>query len=179
MLREEADELSGYQRLYPDPDAGELRAALKKPIRKGRLLLETAPMKSWPRFLWHTDKTGAYTIRPSATVLFRIAVCMIAMRWKYRLKDLHVCRDYQNNDGLIVIANPNAPTGCFTLDEIAAILSANPDHPVVIDEAYVVLVHIRPCLYWKNMRNLIVVQTFSKSRSLAGLRFGFAAAAQK
>ncbi|AZF19755.1 Histidinol-phosphate aminotransferase [Pseudomonas sp. R4-35-07] len=83
--------------------------------------------------------------------------------------------DYAKPNGGIIFPNPNAPTGCLlALDAVEQILKANPESVVVVDEAYIDFGGETAITLVDHYPNLLVTQTLSKSRSLAGLRVGLA-----
>lgn len=108
--------------------------------------------------------------------LFKIPYETCALDEEFRIRK----EDYFRPNGGIIIPNPNAPTAifedCSVLEEIVA---GNPDSVVIIDEAYVDFgaESMLPLIH--KYDNLMVVQTFSKSRAMAGMRIGFATANEK
>jgi histidinol-phosphate aminotransferase len=83
--------------------------------------------------------------------------------------------DYRRRAGALIIANPNAPTGvALSRAEITTLLEQHPNVPIVIDEAYVDFGGETAIPLVESHPNLLVVQTMSKSRALAGLRVGYA-----
>ena len=91
-------------------------------------------------------------------------------------EDFHIQKeDYYKENGGVVITNPNAPTSiCEDLDFLRDILDHNQDVVVIVDEAYIDFGGESALPLLKEYENLLVVQTFSKSRSMAGMRIGYA-----
>ena len=112
-----------------------------------------------------------YGFYKSQVALFGLEAKVIPLREDFTLN----VDDYMDFPGTIVIANPNAPTGmAVSRADIQRLLESNPDRVVIVDEAYVDFgaESCVPMIY--RYDNLLVVQTMSKSRSLAGGRVGFA-----
>ena len=88
--------------------------------------------------------------------------------------------DYKQPNGGVIFPNPNAPTGVFEpLEKVEEIIKANRDVVVIVDEAYVDFGGESALPLVEKYDNLLVVQTFSKSRSMAGLRIGFCIGSEK
>ena len=112
-----------------------------------------------------------YSFYPVWADLFRIPYETRSLDEEFRIR----IEDYFTENGGSVIPNPNAPTGLLmSLDEVEQIAAANPDSVVIIDEAYIDFGGTSAVPLIDRYDNLLVVQTFSKSRSLAGMRIGFA-----
>lgn len=89
-------------------------------------------------------------------------------------------KDYKQPNGGVIFPNPNAPTGVMEeLDTVEEIIRANQDVVVIVDEAYVDFGGISALPLVEKYDNLLVVQTFSKSRAMAGMRIGFAIGSKK
>ena len=102
---------------------------------------------------------------------FRIPYIRPALDENFRL----VKEDYYQENGGIIFPNPNAPTAIYeSLDTIEEILQHNKDVVVIVDEAYIDFGGQSAMSLVEKYENLLVVQTFSKSRSMAGMRIGFA-----
>ena len=108
--------------------------------------------------------------------LFNISYERIPLTEEFR-----ICpKDYKKENGGIIFPNPNAPTGILEdLSMIEEILKANPDVVVMVDEAYIDFGGVSALPLLEKYENLLVIQTFSKSRAMAGMRIGFAIGNEK
>lgn len=108
--------------------------------------------------------------------LFRIPYEQIPLNEEFAI----VPEDYMKENGGIIFPNPNAPTGvAMPLEEVERIIAYNPESVVIIDEAYVDFGAVSVLPLIKKYENLLVVQTTSKSRSMAGMRIGYAFGSKK
>lgn len=174
---------SESMRLYSDPNANQLKQAIADfyEVELNQIFVGNSSDEvlahAFVGLLKH-DKSLlfpdiSYSFYPSYCKLFDIQSKQIPLAHDFTIN----IDDYLNGDenGAIVFPNPNAPTGiALTLAEIEIILKANPDSPVLVDEAYVDFGAETAIALVDQYPNLLVVQTFSKARSLAGLRVGFA-----
>lgn len=167
--------------LYPDPTCGKLKEVLAKRfnLSKENVFVSNGSDDILNFSFMAFAGNGEKAIFPDISYGFYEVFCAlhnIEFDKKSLKEDFTIeLSDYTNNNSMVVIANPNAPTGIFlTLDEIEKIVSSNPDHIVIIDEAYIDFGGQSAVQLVGAYSNLIVTQTFSKSRCLAGGRIGFA-----
>ncbi len=112
-----------------------------------------------------------YSFYPVYCNLFNINYQTISMNKDFTINLL----GFNKDNGGVIIPNPNAPTGiCLTVKEIEKILNYNKESVVIIDEAYIDFGGESAINLIDDYPNLLVVQTLSKSRALAGMRIGFA-----
>lgn len=103
--------------------------------------------------------------------LYRIPYEKKALDEQFRIRT----KDYEQPNGGVIFPNPNAPTGVLmNLEQVKDIVAANRDVVVIVDEAYIDFGGVSCLPLIRKYDNLLVVQTFSKSRSLAGMRIGYA-----
>jgi histidinol-phosphate aminotransferase len=168
-------------RLYPDPEATELREALAmhhgvtpEQVFVGNgsdevLAHAFVALLKQPEPLLFADVS--YSFYPVWAQLFDVRCEVVPLDEGMRIR----VEDYRRAAGSIVIANPNAPTGMgLPRAEIARFLDEHSNIPVLIDEAYVDFGGESAVQLIADHPNLLVVQTMSKSRALAGLRVGYA-----
>ena len=175
-----AAEAAAALQLYPDPDCKALTEALANTygVSPDRVIVNNGSDETlYFAFLAYCDRSHpaafpdiTYGFYPVFAELLGIPYEEIPLK-----EDLTV--DLERFCGIgktVFIANPNAPTGItLTPDEIEKLLISNPDNVVVVDEAYVDFGAESAVRLTDRYENLLVVQTFSKSRSLAGGRLGF------
>lgn len=168
-------------RLYPPPESDEFKAAIADyhGVETGQVFVGNGSDEVLAHVFLALLDHGRPVLFPDITYSFYPVYCRLyGIPWRevpltpdYRI----AVGDYRGANGGIVLANPNAPTGCaLPLAAIAELAAAHPDSVVVIDEAYVDFGAQSAITLVPRHPNLLVVQTLSKSRALAGLRLGFA-----
>lgn len=177
LNREETENL----RLYSDPECLFLRETLAGyyGVTPQNILVGNGSdeILSFIFMAFCDDKTGvsypdiSYGFYPVFANLYGLRKNEIPLKEDFSI----FAEDYLNVGSTVVIANPNAPTGmCLSPEDIETIVKSNPDNVVVIDEAYIDFGGISVIPLTRKYDNLLVVQTYSKSRSLAGARLGYA-----
>ena len=172
---------AGDLRLYPDPSAGALVKAIADYYGLNEdqvfvgvgsddvLAMSFLTFFNGEKPVLFPDIT--YSFYDVWAELFRIPYERPALDDSFHIKK----EDYFIENGGIIFPNPNAPTGVeLPLQDIEEILKANPGSVVIVDEAYIDFGAHSALPLISKYDNLLVVQTFSKSRSMAGMRIGFA-----
>jgi histidinol-phosphate aminotransferase len=169
-------------RLYPDPESTRLREAIAAffgNIEPEQVFVgngsDEVLAHAFLALLKHAQPILfpdiTYSFYPVYCRLYEIAYRTVALDDRFMLR----VADYSQPNGGIIFPNPNAPTGCaLPLADVEGLLKANPGSVVIVDEAYIDFGGASAVALVGRYPNLLVVQTFSKSRSLAGLRVGFA-----
>ena len=173
--------VSGSLRLYPDPNADQLKQSIadfyqvdKSCVFVGNgsdevLAHAFVALLKQDKPLLYPDIS--YSFYPVYCKLFGIEAVEVPLNASFEID----IQDYQQENGAIIFPNPNAPTGiALALDSVEQILKDNPASVVLVDEAYVDFGGESAISLIDQYPNLLVVQTLSKSRSLAGIRVGFA-----
>ncbi len=172
-------------RLYPDPNAEQLKRTIadlhaQHGITPAHIFVgngsDEVLAHAFNALLQHDDPV----LFPDISYSFYLTYCSL-YQLEYRtvpLSEEFAIRvdDYVGRkNGGIVLCNPNAPTGCLLpLSEVERLVAAHPASVVLVDEAYIDFGGVSAVRLVTAYPNLLVVQTLSKSRSLAGLRVGFA-----
>jgi len=170
-------------RLYPSPDGTRLIKKLAKiyDVNPENVIIGNGSDELLAfAFLAFCDNTCGvvfpditYGFYPVYAELFNIPYIQIPLKDDFAID----ISEYMNIGKNIIIANPNAPTGiALTLDEIEKITMSNPEHIILVDEAYVDFGATSAIPLIKKHENIIVMHTYSKSRSMAGARMAFAIA---
>ena len=168
-------------RLYPDPTSSELRQAIADYYRVTREQVfvgngSDEVLAFVFQSLFRADAPLlfpdiSYSFYPVYSALYEVPTEVVPLNPDFEI-DL---ADYRRANGGIIFPNPNAPTGMLLgLDAIESLLQDNRDSVVVVDEAYIDFGGETAIALVDRYPNLLVTQSFSKSRSLAGLRLGFA-----
>lgn len=168
-------------RLYPDPSCDELSETIAKyyNLEKKQIFIGNGSDEvlafSFLAF-FNPDETIvfpdiSYSFYPVYANLYSLNYRVAKLKGDFSIP----VEEFFNENGGVVIPNPNAPTGKYLdIASIKRILEANPNKVVIIDEAYIDFGGTSAVSLIKDYSNLLVVQTLSKSRSLAGIRLGFA-----
>lgn len=179
-------QLNDTLRLYPDPNSEAARAAIARfhGIEARQIFLGNGSDEILAHVFLGLLKHArpvlfpdiSYSFYPVYCGLYQIAHETVPLAADYSIR----VEDYFPSSGKfaggIIFPNPNAPTGrLLPLTDIERLLQANPESVVVIDEAYIDFGGDTAMSLIGTYPNLLIVQTLSKSRSLAGLRVGFAA----
>lgn len=168
-------------RLYPDPDASALKKAIADyyAVDSSQVFVGNGSDEVLAHVFLAFFKQAQPILFPDISYSFYKVYCGL-YEIEYRTIPLNErfqidVADYHHLNGGIIFPNPNAPTGCLlSLAAIETLLQANPDSVVVVDEAYIDFGGVTAISLVNQYPQLLVTQTLSKSRSLAGLRVGLA-----
>lgn len=172
---------AGRLRLYPDPTSSVLVKALAKRygLRPEQVFVGVGSDDVLAMAFLTFFNSGKPVLFPDITYSFYdVWANLFRIPYALQMLDENFCirrEDYTKENGGIVLANPNAPTGIAeSLEGVRWILDKNPGVIVIIDEAYIDFGADSAVSLIPEYENLLVVQTFSKSRSMAGMRIGCA-----
>ncbi|EFQ65345.1 histidinol-phosphate transaminase [Pseudomonas sp. FP597] len=174
-------ELNDNLRLYPDPNSDLLKQAVARyyGIDAAKVFLGNGSDEVLAHIfhgLFQHDRPLlfpdiSYSFYPVYCGLYGIESEPVPLDEQFQIR----VADYARPNGGVIFPNPNAPTGCvLALDAVEQIVKASPDSVVVVDEAYIDFGGETAISLVDRYPNLLVTQTLSKSRSLAGLRVGLA-----